>query len=140
MPVKSGQFYRGKIDSIQKHFESQNLSSILPTDKLQDLASKTEIGEYPRFFKEEKVLTKTVVSPADNSDGRKGGIINHTVLYRFNQTVKQDTITYIFPLEDFINEIVAGKRRFKMPPKPELPESNAGIIDDPPEIEWEAEY
>ena len=136
----AGQFIRGKIDGVQKHFESPNLNSVLPTEKLQDLASKTEIGEYPRFFKDEKVLTKTVVTPADNSDGRKGGIINHTVLYRFNQTVKQDTITYIFPLDDFISEILAGKRRFKMPSKPELPDTNTGIIADPPPIDWEEDY
>jgi hypothetical protein len=136
--MQSGQFYRGKIDGIQKHYESPNLSEILPYDKLQELADNTVLGEYPRFFKNEKVLAKTVVSPAENSDGRKGGVTNHTVLYRFDQTVTHDGLQYVFPLEDFIAEILAGKRRFKMPPAPDLP-FEQGFISFPPPLEWEVE-
>lgn len=32
--MKSGQFYRGKINGIQKHFESPDIDKLLPTDKL----------------------------------------------------------------------------------------------------------
>lgn len=137
----SGQFIRGKIDGIQKNFESPNLDKILPAEKLSDLANTSEIGEYPRFFKKEKVLCKTIVTEADNSDGRRGGIINYTVLYKFDETVTKDTITYVFPLDDFITEIIAGKRRFKMPPQPNLPdtETDFALIDEPPAITWERE-
>jgi hypothetical protein len=137
--MKTGQFYRGKIDGIQKNFESPDLDKILPTEKLADLANYTEIGEHPRFFKKEKVLTKTVITEAENSDGRRGGIINFTVLYGFEQTVTQDTINYVFPLDEFIAEILDGKRHFKMPPPPTLPEtdSNFALIEPPPPIIWE---
>jgi len=134
-----GQFVRGKIDGIQKRFESPDLNSVLATAKLDELKDCTEIGEHPRFFRQEKVLAKTVVSEADNSDGRRGGVINHTVLYKFDQTVTQDTIKYVFPLDDFIQEILDGKRRFKMPPLPQLPESDSGIIDLPQPLEWEVQ-
>jgi len=135
--MKSGQFYRGKIDGIQKHFESLDIDKILSSDKLCELADYTEIGEYPRFFKQEKVISKTVVSEAENTDGRKGGIINYTVLYRFDQKITHDTIQYVFDLETFISEILAGKRRFKMPPPPSLPDSDTGLIALPPPLEWE---
>lgn len=137
--MNSAQFVRGKIGGIQKSFESPSLSKILPPDKLSELVDYTEIGEYPRFFKEEKVLSKTVITPAKNSDGRKGGIINYTVLYQWDQNVEKDNVKYIFPLESFISEILAGKRRFKMPPMPELPvtESDFALIDVPPPLEWE---
>lgn len=135
--MRSGQFYRGKIDGIQKHFESPNLAEILPSEKLSELASNTVIGEYPRFFKQEKVVAKTVVKEADNTDGRKGGTVNYTVMYRFDQTVKHDGLKYVFPLDDFITEILAGKRRFKMPPAPTLPDS--GFLSYPPPLEWEVE-
>jgi hypothetical protein len=137
--VKTGQFYRGKIDGIQKNFESPDLDKILPTEKLADLANYTVIGEYSRFFKNEKVLTKTVITEAENSDGRRGGIVNFTVLYGFEQTVTQDSIKYVFPLEDFIAEILMGKRRFKMPPAPPLPDTDSdfALIEPPPPIIWE---
>lgn len=136
--MRSGQFYTGKIDGIQKRFESPNLNDILPAEKLAELTTYTEAGEYPRFFKAEKVISKTVITPAENSDGRRGGITNHTVLYRFDQTVTKDTIKYLFPLDDFILEILAGKRRFKMPPTPAYPQNtDFAIIDAPPPIEWE---
>jgi hypothetical protein len=134
--LQTAQFIRGKIDGIQKSFESSNLGKILPQEKLSELADYTEIGEYPRFFKTEKVLTKTVVSAAENSDGRRGGIINHTVLYKWDQTLIHEDAPYIFDLDTFIAEILAGKRRFKMPNKPELPKGDSGFIETPP-LEWE---
>jgi hypothetical protein len=137
--MKSGQFVKGKIDGIQKHFKSPELNKILPKEKLAELEDYIDVGEYPRFFKAEKVLAKTVVTAADNSDGRRGGIINHTVLYQFEQSVTLDTVKYIFPLDDFITEILAGKRSFKMPPIPILPDSDSGLIELPPPIEWEAQ-
>ena len=137
--VKSGQFYRGKIDGIQKHFESPDLDKILPTKKLCDLADYFEIGEYSRFFKNELVLAQIIVAPAENSDGREGGITNHTVLYQFDRAITHETASYIFDLDTFILEIQAGKRKFKMPDVPKLPDADSGLIDPPPAIEWEVE-
>jgi hypothetical protein len=138
--MKAGQFVRGKIDGIQKNFESPGLEKLLPTDKLSELADNVEVGEYPRFFKQEKVIAKTVIAPAENSDGRRGGIVNHTVLYKYDSTVSHDGVKYLFDTETFIAEILAGKRRFKMPPVPKLPEGvDSGFIDLPPPIEWEVE-
>jgi len=135
--MKSGQFYRGKIDGIQKHFESPDLDKILPTDKLCDLADNLEIGEYPRFFKKELVLAKTIITPTENSDGRKGGVTNHTVLYQFDRAVTHESTQYLFDVDSFISEILDGKRRFKMPVVPELPDADSGLIDPPSPLEWE---
>lgn len=137
--MKSGQFVKGKIDGIQKYFKTENLRDILPKNRLEELEAYTEVGEYPRFFKTEKVLTRTKITDAENSDGRRGGIVNHTVLYKFDQTVTKDTVNYVFPLDDFITEILAGKRAFKLQPLPKLPDTDAGLIELPPEIEWEVQ-
>jgi len=137
--MKSGQFYRGKIDGIQKNFESPDLDKLLPSDKLSVLADYSFIGEYSHFFKQERVLAKIVVFEADNTDGRLGGIINHTVLYQFDPAIQHETAQYIFDTEAFIAEIRAGKRKFKMPEPPKLPEDDSFIIDLPPPIEWEVE-
>jgi hypothetical protein len=134
--VKSGQFIRGKIGGVQKHFESPNLDKLLPADKLCELADYQDVGEYPRFFKQERVIAKTVVASASNSDGRRGGITNHTVLYSYDPYIEHDGVKYSFDVEYFISEILAGKRRFKMPPQPKLPDVD-GQIELPPPIEWE---
>jgi len=138
--MKSGQFYRGKIDGIQKHYESPDLDKLLPPDKLSVLADYFFVGEYSHFFREEHVLTRTVVTEAENSDGREGGIINHTVLYRFGHAVTHETAQYIFNIDAFIAEIREGKRKFKMPDAPMLPEGDSIIIDLPPPIEWEVDF
>lgn len=135
--MKAAQFVKGKIDGIQKDFITKNLYDILPRDKIGALSSYTEPGEYSQFFKAEKVLSRTIVTEADNTDGRRGGVVNHTVLYQWSSSITYEDAPYIFDLETFINEILAGKRRFKMPPKPELPNIDFAIIDDPPSIEWE---
>jgi hypothetical protein len=137
--MKSGQFYRGKIGGIQKNFESPNLDILLPVDKIRELADYTEIGEYPRFFKQERVLTKTVVEAAKNTDGRSGGVTNHTILYQWDRKLVHEGAIYTFDVEAFISEILAGKRRLRMPQLPILPENDLdfSIIDPPPPIEWE---
>ena len=135
--MKAAQFVKGKIDGIQKDFITANLYKVLPKDKIGALTNYTEIGEYSQFFKTEKVLTRTVVTEAENTDGRHGGVVNHTVLYQWNSTLTYEDAPYIFDLETFINEILAGKRRFKMPPQPTLPNTDFAIIEEPPAIEWE---
>lgn len=139
--MKAAQFVRGKIDGIQKRYETANLNDLLPQSKLNELKDYADVGEYPQFFKQKPSLIKTVVTAAPSTDGRRGGIINHTVIYQYDQTVTQDGIKYLFPLEDFITEVLSGKRRWKMPPLPELPatDSDFAIIDPPPPIEWEVQ-
>lgn len=136
----AAQFVKGKIDGIQKYFKTENLRDVLPKNRLEELEAYNEIGEYPRFFKTEKVLTRTKVTAAENTDGRRGGVVNHTVLYKFDQTVTKDTVNYVFPLDDFIAEILSGKRAFKMPLMPQLPDTDVGLIDFPPSVEWEVQF
>jgi hypothetical protein len=133
----AGQFVKGKIDGIQKYFKTANLRDILPKNRQDELEKHIEVGEYPHFFKAEKIIAKTRIINAENTDGRRGGIINHTVVYRFDPTVTKDSINYIFPLDDFIKEYIDGKRSFKMPSMPTLPDTDAGLIDAPPPIAWE---
>ena len=135
--MKAGQFYRGKIDGIQKRFESKDIDKLLPNDKLNELKDIVEIGVYPQFFKQTRALIKTVVTSAENSDGRRGGVINHTVIYTYDKDVEYDGVKYIFDTDTFISEILAGKRQFKMPDTPKLPDSDSGYIDAPPQIMWE---
>jgi hypothetical protein len=136
--MKSGQFVKGKIDGIQKLFRSPNLTKVLSPEKLQELEDYTDIGEHPQFSKQGRALIKTVIIPAENSDGRRGGVINHTVIYSYDATVEYDGLKYIFDVDSFINEVLAGKRKFKMPQMPKLPDTDTGLIDLPPPIEWEA--
>ncbi len=137
--MKSGQFVKGKIDGIQKTFKTQGLNELLPKDKLAELEDNREIGEYPRFFKTEKVITKSIITPADNTDGRRDGTINFTVLYKWDSNITHETAPYIFDLDTFISEILAGKRQFKMPSFPQLPDTDYGILDLPPPLEWEVQ-
>lgn len=137
--MKSAQFVKGKIDGIQKHFFSPGILDVLPKEKLSELEDNQEIGEFPRFFKKEKVIAKSIIIPAENTDGRKGGIVNRTVMYRWDSNLTHESAPYIFDLDTFITEILAGKRQFKMPPTPKLPDADTGIIEAPPPIEWEVE-
>lgn len=135
--MKSGQFVRGKIDGIQKHFESPDLDKILPADKLSILTDYTDIGEYSRFFTKELVDTKTIVMPAENSDGRRGGIINFTVLQKHDAIIIHENEQYVFDVDTYIQLIREGRRRIKMPEMPALPDNDSGLIDPPPPVEYE---
>jgi hypothetical protein len=137
--MKTGQFYRGKIDGIQKNFESPDIDKILPPSKLTELADLDTIGEYPQFNRQTLTLILSIVTAAENTDGRRGGIVNHTVFYSWDRTVTHEDAVYLFDVEKFVSEIQAGKRRFKMPPIPNYPENvDFAIIEPPPPITWEA--
>src|SRR4030043_53476 len=104
--MKSGQFYHGKIGGIQKHFESPDLGKILPSDKLCELADYNEIGEHSRFFKAERVLAQTEITEAENSDGRRGGVVNRTVMHKFDYSCpRHETAQYSFDVDAFVAEI-----------------------------------
>ncbi len=138
--MKSGQFFRGKIDGIQKNFESPNIGKILPPGKLTELADLDDIGTYPQFNRQTLTLILSVIEPAENTDGRRGGITNHTVFYSWDRTVTHEDATYLFDVEKFVSEIITGKRKFKMPPKPTYPpDVDFAIIEPPPPIEWEVQ-
>ena len=137
--MKSGQFYLGKIDGIQKRFESPSLDKLLPTSKLQELADLAIIGEHAQFNRESRALIYTVIKPAENTDGRKGGITNHTVIYTWDKKYTYEDAAYVFDVDKFVTEFLEGKRRFKMPPTPQYPpDKDFAIIDAPPAITWEA--
>jgi hypothetical protein len=135
--MKSGQFVKGKIDGIQKTFKSPGIRELIPKDKMAELENCFEIGEYNQFFKQARALIKTVVTPAENTDGRKDGVINHTVIYSYDASVEHNGLKYIFDMETFVNEVLSGKRQLKMPPFPQLPNTDYGTIDPPSPLEWE---
>lgn len=137
--MKSGQFVKGKIGGVQKTFESPGIDKILPYEKLGELSDISDLGEHPQFFKQKVTLINSVVTPAKNSDGRPGGIINFTVFYQFDRTLTHETAPYIIDIDKLISEVLMGKRKWKMPPMPTLPDTDSdfALIDPPPPIEWE---
>ena len=131
--MKSGQFYKGMINGTEDTYESPDLLIILPSEKLSILWDRDILGSYRHVFLTERVVAQTVITPADPDDLGRDGIVNHTVMYKFDATVQHDGIAYIFDYEQFAKDARAGKYNFPMPPPPELKHP----LDYPPA--WEVE-
>jgi hypothetical protein len=129
--MKSGQFYKGMINGTEDTYESPDLLLILPSEKLSILWDRETLGSYRHVFLTERVVTQTVIEPAVPDDLGRDGIINHTVLYKFDATVTHDGIAYVFDYEQFAKDARAGKYNFKMPEVPELKKP----LDYPPPME-----
>ena len=129
--MKSGQFYKGMIYGVEDSYESLDLLLLLPSEKLSVLWDREALGLHPHVFLTERVVAQTMIEKADPDFLGRDGIINHTVLYKFDATVTHDGITYIFDYEQFAKDARAGKYKFPMPPTPELKKP----LDPPPLME-----
>lgn len=129
--MRSGQFYKGMINGVEESYESPDLLLLLPNEKLSVLWDRETVGTYRHIFLTERVVAQTVITKAEPDELGRDGIINHTVLYKFDATIQHDGITYIFDYEQFAKDARAGKHNFPMPPTPELKQP----LDPPPEKE-----
>jgi len=131
MFVKSGQVVTGIINGIADHFESPDILQILPNGKLSILTDRETLGVHRHVFRSDRVVAQTVVTKADPDELGRDGILNHTVLYKFDATTEHDSINYIFDYEQFAEDALAGKYNFCMPKMPELKHP----LDLPPNME-----
>lgn len=129
--MRSGQFYKGMINGIEEIYESPDLLLILPSEKLSILWDKDSVGTYRHTFLTERVVAQTVITEAEPDELGRNGIINHTILYKFDATTQHDGLTYIFDYGQFAKDARAGEYNFSMPQAPELKQP----LDLPPELE-----
>ncbi len=129
--MKSGQFYKGMINGVEETYESPDILLLLPSEKLSILWDRETVGTYRHIFLTERVIAQTVITKAEPDDLGRDGIINHTILYKFDATTQHDGIIYIFDYEQFAKDARAGKYNFSMPPSPELKHP----LDPPPAME-----
>jgi hypothetical protein len=129
--MKSAQFYKGMIKGTEEQYESPDLLQILPHDKLAVLWDKDKIGIYPYVFLSERVIAKTVVTKAEPDEHGRDGIINHTVIYRWDNKTTFEGAPYLFDTEQFLKDVKAGKYNITMPSPPELKKP----LDAPPILE-----
>jgi hypothetical protein len=139
--MRSAQFVKGKIwneekqDSFEQTFESPQLETFLPYEKLAKLRSQKIITEKPfqRYFKDEHVFALTVIREADHTDAAgRSGIVNHTFLVDVTSKIRENNFPHTIDDEALLNEVLEDKWRLKMPAFPELKRPL-----EIPFIEWE---
>jgi hypothetical protein len=133
--LKSAQVVSGIINGVADQYESPNLLQILPIDKLNELTSIERISSepYSRVFLSELVTACVHVFPSEPDSLKRNGIVNHTVIHRFDNVIERDGYFYTFPREQFERDARAGRLRFKMPSMPTLKKP----LDAPTPPEWE---
>jgi len=129
--LKSGQFVKGKINGVEDSYETPELLQLLPSEKLSALWDQEHIGTYNRVFLDERVIAKTIITKSEPDEYGRVGIINHTVIYRFDAVTEHDGFKYQFPTEQFAKDARAGKYNFTMPQTPTLKKP----LDYPPKME-----
>jgi hypothetical protein len=135
--LKSAQIVSGIINGVADQYESVDLLQVLPNDKLSELTSIERIRKdpYSRVFLNELVVAEVLVFPSEPDSLKRSGIVNFTVIHRFDSVIERDGYFYTFPREQFERDARAGRLRFKMPPLPELKKP----LDLPPAPIWEVD-
>lgn len=118
--MKSGQVVNGIIDGIAVQYETPDILQILPNSKLSELTGRETVGKTRRVFLTERVVAQTVVTKAEPDELGRDGTVNHTVIYGFDSAVTHDGARYVFDVDDFADNVRAGKYNFKMPKTPTL--------------------
>jgi hypothetical protein len=140
--MRSAQFVKGKIwneekqDSFEQTFESPHLETFLPYEKLAKLRTQKYITEQPKkaYYKDEHVLTLIDVKEANHTDAAgRGGLVVHGFLVDVSPPTRHDGFPIKLNDEVFLEEVLEGKWRLKMPSFPTLKKPL-----DVPVVEWEA--
>lgn len=133
--MRSAQVVSGIINGIADQYESPNILQVISNETLSKLTSIERIREtpYSYVFRNELAVASVYVFPSEPDSLQRSGIVNHTVIHRFESIIERDGYTYQFPKEQFEKDAYAGKLRFKMPPLPELKKP----LDLPPLPVWE---
>lgn len=129
--MRRGQFYKGMINGIEATYETPDLFQILPANKLTQLWDREKIGVYRQIFLSERVITQTLIEKAEPDEHGRDGIVNHTVLYKFDGVHEHEGAIYNFDPDKFASDARLGKYNFTMPPTPELKRP----LDLPPSLE-----
>jgi hypothetical protein len=132
--MKTGQFYKGMINGTEDSYESPDIYQVLPKEKLDEYWDKERVGTYNRVFLSEHVILKTVISKSEPDGYGREGIINHTVIYRFDPYIEHDGLKYVLDTEQFLKDVKDGKIAIKQLKVPELKKP----LDAPPALEVQA--
>jgi hypothetical protein len=135
--MKSAQVVSGVINGVSDQYETPHILQIIPIDKLSELTSIERVREepYALVFLSELITAAVHVFPAEIDTLKRSGIVNHTVIHKFDNVIERDGYSYTFPKEQFERDARAGKLHFKMPPLPELKKP----LDYPPAPEWDGQ-
>jgi hypothetical protein len=140
--MRSAQFVKGKIwneekqDSFEQNFESPQLETFLPYEKLATLRTQRYITSEPKqkYWKAEHVFSVITVKEADHVDSAgRSGLVVHGFLVDITPATRQEGFPIQLNDEILLEEVLADKWRLKMPPFPTLKKPL-----DVPVIEWEA--
>jgi hypothetical protein len=127
--LKSGQIVKGKLDGVQKKYQSIDLPQIT-NERLAQLTDNSQIGTFYHYFKAERIVGGMIVTEAEDTDGRRGGTVKHIILHQYDHSKIHDGEQYLFDHEEFIAK---WPRQFKMPPFPTILENP---LPPPPPLEW----
>lgn len=126
--MRAAQFVKGMINGVEDFYESPNILTLLPYEKLQLLMENTKLGFTQKIFLKDYVIALSTVKKAEADSLGRDGLINHTVIYKFDEVITHDGAVYRIDPEAFKEAAYNGAFRFTMPAFPELKRP----LDPPP--------
>ena len=115
--MKTGQFVKGIFNGSTEAYQTKDAGKLLSIEEFDKLYNRQKKGVYLYINKEERVLAKSTVR--ETSDGERTGLINHTVIVKFDPSIDKDGLTYRMTVGD-INEDLAAKTTVLNSPFPTL--------------------
>lgn len=93
--MQTGQFVIGIFDGSTETYQTLNVEKFLSPDEFDKLWNRQTIGVWYYTNQEESVVAKCTITPTTDGAfmGRKG-VINHTVIAKFDSTTTKDGATY----------------------------------------------
>lgn len=130
--MKTAQFVKGMINGVEEFYESPNILTLIPYEKLQLLMENTKLGFTKKIFLKDYAVALSYVQRAEADSLGRDGFVNHTVIVKFDEALTIDGIVYRVDAEAFKQAAYNGELNFHMPAFPELKRPL-----DPPVITWE---
>ena len=104
--MKTGQFVKGIFNGSTESYQTENVEKLLPPEEFDKLWNHSKVGSWLYINQEAGVIAKSNITETSDGEftGRKG-VINHTILIKFDSSTTKDGVTYRLDRTTVNNEL-----------------------------------
>lgn len=106
--MKTGQFVKGIFNGSTEAYQTQGAEKLLSIEEFDVLWNRDKPGVWLYINQEEAVIAKTTITVTSDGEhtGRKG-VINHTVIVKFDSATTKDGAIYTLNRRSIDNDLAA---------------------------------
>jgi len=114
--MQAGQFVKGIFNGSTESYQTDNIQKFLSSEEFDKLWNLERLGSWLYTNQEEGVIARSTITRTNDGafTGRKG-VINHTVIVKFDGKLEKDGVTYRLDRASITDELARNTPALNSP-------------------------